>query len=417
MISVLATATHAQWSTLRNTLRNAGFRCEVLPRDQVQVRTQTDGHSVERAMAILAEGGATDIVVRDDYSRECVNCPTCRNYRNKFEFMVAPNGDPCCGNCFYNNYISCYATGEIVPRREAWLGPDDNYYSASYGPENFERCRNCNSQRDRANFIESVRRGRVCENCDDSPRDQPFIGSHSAFSAENTFGSSRSYGVELESNVGIGSRDYSFDGKYDGSIRGLEFVSTKLRGDEGLAEIRGFLEDSNGLRANRACGYHLHMNVRDMSDSQKYATFLAYVATQAEWLAVVDRTRNNNGYCRHLRASDFTDAVQAWREGRAFSDFAYQRDRYYWFNVQAISRHNTFENRLHHGTFDFNEIAGWIITNLRFTKKVKHLTVFNDVGAVTEDAIANFRTEARRALRRARRYSTRYLGVEQPVAA
>jgi len=120
----------------------------------------------------------------------------------------------------------------------------------------------------------------------------------------------------------------------------------------------------------------LHMNMSDLKDEEKYAVFGAYAATQDFWDEQVQTHRHENNYCTRMNVDRlFADIQTSIGRGTEFNQFARNYGRYNWMNAGAIIRHNTFENRLHHATWDYNEVKKWIVLNLRFVRAARHLRV------------------------------------------
>lgn len=183
----------------------------------------------------------------------------------------------------------------------------------------------------------------------------------------------RSFGIELETASGHVRNYEPFSQERDGSISGYEYASPILRGRAGLRVLRGFMRRSVDIRVDRRCGYHLHIDMRDLPDHQIYTIGAAYLATERKWFERVSPSRQNNSYamrfCNNGRI--FMDLVRADRNNTPFTSFCYTYDRYQWINFQAYNVHGTIENRLHHGTFNFRKVAKWAVLNLHFVRLVR----------------------------------------------
>ena len=210
---------------------------------------------------------------------------------------------------------------------------------------------------------------RCCQGCLVQIRGEYFTGQFKDFDSYNSFGSSRYFGVELETNLGRCSNRYAFAAKNDGSISGWEFVSHKLRGDAGLVELREFMDSGDCIEVGDNCGLHVHMDMSDLSDTQIRAVYAAYVVTEDYWFNKVRSSRQENQYCYRLPERIFEDI----RANSYFFDFAEMQDRYAWINAGAYCRHRTLENRLHHATWNYAEVEAWVILNLRFVEACKNL--------------------------------------------
>jgi hypothetical protein len=189
-------------------------------------------------------------------------------------------------------------------------------------------------------------------------------------------GSHRRFGVELEISYapdhGVLQTTSDFSAHRDGSVRGdgLELVSPILRGNKGLLAVTNLLKyaASKNWVADASCGFHLHIDMNDLSEEQKKKVLFAYVLTAELWHAFVSRTRHNNSYCgRPLRIASHEI------EAKEFDTLCYSAgggSRYCWLNLQAHSEHGTFEVRLHEGTIDSKKVTNWIKAHLRFVDAV-----------------------------------------------
>lgn len=208
-----------------------------------------------------------------------------------------------------------------------------------------------------------------CYHEDDTPETQFFRGTRKVFPPENSFGSSRAFGVELETESGyvVNAGSFAFDGVPDGSIDGTEYVSHILRGDAGLAELKAFMAAGEYMETPESCGLHIHVDMRGESEEVLWGVFLAFKACEEDFADCVDPGRSHNSYCAPL---DNRENLLAHR-GTEFSRLASYYGRYYWLNIAAYGEHGTFENRLHEGTWEFAKVEKWVKGNLRFVELVK----------------------------------------------
>lgn len=354
------------------------------------LRLQAEPHTAEAIVAAF-EAVGVEPSVSDAGGYKCVPCADCEDYTRESYLSEDPDGDLVCESCFNRECFTCPDSGNVCWNRDGMQAPNGELYSRESWDEVCCDCENCSETiwRDDAVYSE-MREQYLCTECHEALRGEEFTGVDKEFGPYNTFGTSRSFGVELESDCGMGSPEFAFDAKEDGSIEGLEYVSHILRGDAGLREIKDFLAASRDMQANEACGFHLHINVKDLNDAQRYTIFAAYAASEDVWHDHVDEERHGNSYCFRLNDSGIDDIFYAWEFNRDFRDFCRNRDRYYWMNVSAFYRHGTFENRLHHGTFAYSEIQRWIVANLRFVKAVKDFTVRNEAGDITSASKESF---------------------------
>lgn len=195
----------------------------------------------------------------------------------------------------------------------------------------------------------------------------------------NQFKSRRNFGIELETSYSDGAcsmadsrnRVAGFNVGYDCSISGNEFQSEILNGKGGLDIVREFcgIAEQNDWEVDDACGFHLHMNMNQAGGRFRRAVLLGYCLTQDFWFRLVDPERVDNSYCYRLEltAEDIVGAA-------SFSGLARRGDKFEWMNYSSVNYHGTFENRLHEGTLDANEVCNWIKANLKFTDKIGRMT-------------------------------------------
>jgi hypothetical protein len=132
----------------------------------------------------------------------------------------------------------------------------------------------------------------------------------------------------------------------DGSIRppgGQNGHEIRVLLDRSVAEPRLFNLCKRfatlGLRVNKSCGLHVHLDARSLS----FAEVMARAKVMDKWLTALMEllpvSRRDNSYCK-------------W--GVA------QHDRYRAVNVQAWSTHKTIEVRCGSATLDYNKVLAWL---------------------------------------------------------
>jgi len=261
---------------------------------------------------------------------------------------------------------------------EAWVRPSHprQLWCGTCVQRQFSPCTRCGVRQDNLVTLRhtldmdpNAPRRQICLDCYRPMRGDRFEGTNKNFPDASSFGSSRYFGVELETNLGKAPSTFAFNAKGDGTISGWEFVSHKLRGDAGIEELRAFMESAEHIEYHDNCGYHLHMDMGDLNNEQCRSVFAAYTVTENFWFGKVKQSRQTNNYCYHLQEHIFSD-IQCTTN---YYDFAEMQDRYAWVNASSYCRHRTLENRLHHATWDFDEVSDWAILNLRFFEAVKDL--------------------------------------------
>jgi hypothetical protein len=225
--------------------------------------------------------------------------------------------------------------------------------------------------------------------------------------------SRRTYGVELEFASANDCRQRNenrpeygrFGSKPDGSIRcsnyyGVEFYSPIFRGDAGFQSIDNLCEDAHDTDPNDSCGFHLHIGIADMTDSQRLNLMRAAALVENVARMLVMPERSDNHYCGSWVAYD-PDIV-----GPSFEE-CITDDRYSAFNFYAWMNHKTLEIRLHHATKDATEVKNWAKLWLAFVDYIaangslvafrgSDETVFDNVMLLAGQDVADYYT--RRAI-------------------
>lgn len=191
--------------------------------------------------------------------------------------------------------------------------------------------------------------------------------------------STRLYGVELE--TASVPTDFieqmaglPFRTVHDGSITGKEIISRPMSGDKGLEAIETMCERMAGSTVNRECGFHIHLDARDLTRIQMWNVVMGYRCTQKAWFSLVHPNRHNNQYCEKMGIGPAT-INRCLRDGRSVGEYAACRDyeyRYKWFNVMAYNKHRTLEVRLHSGTMNAEKITNWVVAHTRFWEWLIH---------------------------------------------
>lgn len=159
---------------------------------------------------------------------------------------------------------------------------------------------------------------------------------------------------------------------------GFEVVSPILFGNEGLAAVRkvGQALVAAGARVDRRCGFHVHVDARDLSGADILNIIRRYAAHEAQIDALMPTSRRgtNNTYCRAME--DVVRAVRNVSESattRQVCERVYER--YYKLNVQAFTRHGTVEFRQHSGTVDYRKMVNWIQFCVQFVEDSRTVQV------------------------------------------
>lgn len=167
----------------------------------------------------------------------------------------------------------------------------------------------------------------------------------------DTFKYDRAVGVEIEC-FGEVSRKALVDAlplwagvTSDGSISATEGQAHEVR----VLLVRRELEprlfrlckrlEVLGLKVNRSCGLHVHLDQRGQTEAQVEKRAKIMDAWLSALQELVPASRRENSYCRF---------GTSWK------------DRYRAVNLCAFSAHKTLEVRLHSGTTDYTKILAWV---------------------------------------------------------
>jgi len=158
----------------------------------------------------------------------------------------------------------------------------------------------------------------------------------------------------------------------DSSVRdGFEVVSPILRGNEGLQAVKKVASAlvRAGAKVDRRCGFHVHVNARDLLGIDILNCIRRYAAHEAQIDGFMPPSRRgtNNTYCRTM--DEVVRAIESISSTASPLQIA-QRiyERYYKLNVQAFARHGTIEFRQHSGTVDYHKMINWIIFCVTFVE-------------------------------------------------
>lgn len=328
-------------------------------------------------------------------SRELLPCAVSGEYYALGDLRELPDGRRVCTRIFNQESFTCDACGQRRWASDGTAGPNGNQICTGCYDAECGCCDECGGVFWNDNIThDECEDSTLCYQCSETLRGDGFSGRRKTFAKTNTFGSSRHFGVELETNSGTASEKFAFGAKDDGSIDGWEFVSHKLRGDEGLEETRKFMDTFDGVRIGDNCGFHLHFSVSDLSDEEKFGVYAAYLVLQDWFFAQVKQNRQGNSYCRKFVVADNWRDLQAAIAGKSkFKQFTSYWDRYWWVNLGAFHKHGTIENRLHHAVRDFEPFKRWVVLNLRFVRACREHCKIEP-----NDTLTTFKVKAEKAL-------------------
>lgn len=198
----------------------------------------------------------------------------------------------------------------------------------------------------------------------------------------------RRFGIELEV-CRAPNEDGAphFDKIHDCSVRGdsLEYVSPILAGDAGLRAVANFCSYAKAMKweTDESCGYHLHVNVKDMHVSARRKLAYAYILTEKFWATHVPAWRTENSYCHEMFINDSPSRVLT---EAGFGAVARENNHCSWLNIipSLDESYGTFEIRLHHGTLDKQAVINWIKIHLWFFKAMQPLSVIDIESSLAE---------------------------------
>lgn len=297
----------------------------------------------------------------EDYS-PCEDCDYLTRSDNLYHVHSGRNEKMVCEDC-RDNYYWCSGCDELFDSVE------DDYCRGCWDQYMFA-CQGCGYHfgNDDACYTEYDNSPYCCDCFPSTESDEEYSPcSFVNLSGYEEIGSSRRYGIELETSDCSNYTDYAgpWGAKHDGSITGMEFYSAILEGDDGLAAIEdlcGFA-DSNDWSVDSSCGYHLHLDMTGESDDKLFAIAYAYRSYQGLFNKYVSESRWHNSYCSnaHINCAEITLA----KDSGDFNSFC-NRDGRNWINFRAYYSHTTFEVRLHEGTLNAQKIINWVKMHTHF---------------------------------------------------
>lgn len=331
-----------------------------------------------------------DTICQSCFDSEYSCCAVCDEYHADSNMAkVARQGHPfgddlLCPACVSTNTVDCDDCGDTVY--------SDDSHSLPYIGDVCTKCYDCNY------FVcegcgdtfhnNDCAADDYCEDCYDydgpdyDPRRCPIDG------PTTEVGSGRCYGLEVETNhcekySSFEGKTY-FGAKEDCTVTGKEFYSSILHGDAGLEAIDKLTEFAkhHNWGVGRSCGTHLHLDLRDDTDDQRYAIAYAYCVTETIFYDFVAANRRTNSYCAPIswRVSDLTHYA---KDGH-YDHFADSRPRYNWLNLWAFDTHQTIEIRSLEGTLDPTRLKNWVKLHTRFADWASKLGLAGVTKALAE---------------------------------
>lgn len=199
----------------------------------------------------------------------------------------------------------------------------------------------------------------------------------------------RLFGLELEvCSVGINLNRFvpsaGWSNVHDGSLRhgGREFLSPPMQGDKAVASISDMCtrlaKPEVGLsRVDDCAGMHIHINTKDYSVRELIKYTVLFHRLQALLYALSTPNRRASHYClpigtdyvRRIAGCISRSELMSVIYGRSDARVNGSRQKYHTSRYNALNIHSwfyrgTLENRIHHGTREFEQIYNWVYLNL-----------------------------------------------------
>jgi len=318
-------------------------------------------------------------------------CDCCNETFEKSALTTSEYGKDYCRPCYAENHICCTGCGDDCHISDALSSYWGDSYCENCYDERYDHCCECGVEVYRDDECHSSDRfGNItCDAClGDTEWEPSFTWRGSE--AHDKMGSSRRFGIELESHrcpdYRIWASGSIWGAKEDGSVRGMEFVSPPLNGNDGYNEVINFCAQAleNGTVVNESCGYHLHVDLTGTCKEERKSVALAYHYFSDIWASFVSPERRDTDYSRKNKGSKISgyggDAGDYWgRKEILCDDLDHNlyscRTRYVWCNWNSYSKHNTVEIRSHEATFDGQAVINWAKAHTKFVDYMLTLSV------------------------------------------
>ncbi len=235
---------------------------------------------------------------------------------------------------------------------------------------------------------------RYCSNC--STSNINYIDRNIVWHESKTFDqnpSKRFLGLELEvdgcydfSSINTVSEKWSHAVVSDGSLNGpdsFELRTAPTNGDK-FIELVDELGDafvSSKAQVDRSCGFHVHVDARDMNHYDLSRLITLYSIIEPALYKIVSKSRHKNHFCSPCgelflerfnsaknSSKDISDsvanAIYAKADKEEFSKYKRYKEgysRYYALNIHSWNYRGSIECRLHQGTVNKNNIVNWPI--------------------------------------------------------
>ena len=159
-----------------------------------------------------------------------------------------------------------------------------------------------------------------------------------------------------------------------------EIVSPILKGEDGARQLEKVLDAIDvveGIRVDRSCGVHVHLDVSDLTVGQiqnvygRYADF----ESQIDMIMPASRRGRRNHWCADLHQKNRVTAKSI--KSKATLSRAQRGQaggKYYKVNLNKLTTYGTMEFRQHSGTLNFTKVINWVSFLMAFVDTGASLT-------------------------------------------
>jgi hypothetical protein len=236
-------------------------------------------------------------------------------------------------------------------------------------------------------------------------------------------------GIELE--LENWCHDRGIDGSLwtedrDGSLRnnGVELISKVLSGYKVIAALRQFAKhvaENQEPVANERCSFHLHLDVLDLT-LQEFIN-LTYIAGAVEplMMSLCQEHRQCSSFALPLSKAPrvlttLRDGVHNWsydhwRNLHDWGCLSLDDYKYGAMNFASVGIHGTVEFRMHHGTFDVQEIRDWIQLCVMYKEWAKKYDNLDDLSVALRSSLLDELHEKVHSLHYPARSRSQLLGL------
>lgn len=158
-----------------------------------------------------------------------------------------------------------------------------------------------------------------------------------------------------------------------GGCKTSEIVSPILSDLEEVEKICNIFPKM-GARVNKTCGFHVHVDVRDLAFEKIQSVWYRYAKFEEalDLLHPISRREDNNNYCLSIKStvSYFKNNNISFTNKENLNSLLYQYaiDKYYKLNICSVVDYGSLEFRQHDGTISFEEIKNWVMFCVEFTE-------------------------------------------------